>query len=266
MYRGSAISTDNTTIYVAPFNSYDIYCYQVKEDVWSEHQNRCPQKNFGLVVFGNKLTAVGGENSGDVTDKVLTLQQGKWIEELPPLAQACSDPAIVSTDSHLLTIGGYAENRWSSSVDLLCKGDRNWTSLSYLPTRTARPSATLIGKNIYIMANLEHSFFSSLADVLANKKPLPRLTWHSLLPFPPIASPCAFIPSSCSLGGQLVIVTSDGAIYQLLRGKWEKCGNLSGTDRHLCLLASPSSSTMVAVGAVSSSGDDKVTVDVCMIV
>ena len=82
------MAIDNDTIYIAPNDSYDIHCYQVKEDVWRKHQNKCPQKHFGLVVFGNELTAVGGEDaSGHDTDKVLTLRQGRWIEELPPLTQ-----------------------------------------------------------------------------------------------------------------------------------------------------------------------------------
>ena len=146
-------------------------------------------------------------------------------------------------------------------MELLHRGDRAWTSLTSLPTTTARLSATLIGEHIYIMANKEHSFFISLADVLANKKSLPRLKYQPLPPFPPTVS--IFAPSSCSLGGQLVIVATDGTIYQLLHGKWEECGHLSGGNRRLCLLAS-TSNTMVAVGRYGY-GDIDI-VDVCIVV
>ena len=255
------MATDDNTICIAPDGSHDLYYYQVKEDMWKKGQNRCPQKNFALVVFGNELTAVGGEDaSGCVTGKVLTLRQGKWIEELPPLIQLRSDSAVVSTDSHLFAIGGYTGNDWCSSVELLHRGDQAWTSLTSLPTTTTHPSATVIGENIYIMANWKNSFFSSLADILANKKSFPLLTWQPLPLFKFINT-----PSSCSLEGQLVIVVSDGTIYQLLHGKWKECGHLSGEYRHFCLLASPSPRTMVAVGG-GYNEIDKVTVDECIVV
>ena len=267
MYRGSAVASDNNTVYIAPGGSHKIYHYQVKEDVWSEHQIICPHKNFGLAVFGNELTTVGGEDtSGHVTGNVLTFRQGMWIKELPPLTWPRSDPAVVSTDCHLLSIGGHTGgDGWCSSVELLHKEDRAWTSLTSLPTTTFYPSVTLIRKYIYIMAEWEQSFFSSISDILANKKPLPPLTWHPLPSFPPTVSPYIFTPSSCSLGGQLVIVVSDDTVYQLLHGKWEKCGHLSGVDRHRCILASPSPHTMVAVGAsYYVRRYDGHTVDVCI--
>ena len=252
------MATDSNTIYMAPYDSHVIYRYYVKEDVWSEYQHRCPKRDFGLVVFGNKLTAVGGrDESGRVTGNVLTLRQGEWIEELPPLTQPRSSPAVVSTDSHILAIGGHTGY---NSVELLHRGDQAWTSLTSLPTTTTRPSAILIGEHIYIMANGKHSFFSSLTDILAN---LPALKWQSLPSLPPTVKYDPVTPSSCSLGGQLVIVDSDGTIYQLLHGKWEKCGHLSGTGRYrsFSILASPSTHTVVAVG-----GGRCDIVDVCIIV
>ena len=266
MWRGSAVASDNNVIYIAPDGSYDIYCYKVKDDVWTKHRNRCPQGDVRLVLFGNELTAIGGRDaSGHVTGRVLTLRQGKWIEELPSLIQPRTNPAVVSTDSHLLSIGGFTGDDWCSSVELLHKGDQAWTSLAPLPTTTYFLSATLIGEHIYIMADSKHSFVCSLTDILANKNPLPPLIWRLLPPFPPTVKST---PSSCSLGGQLVIVASDGAIYHLLHGKWKKCGHLSGVYRDRCLLASPSPNTMVAVGAASYSisQDDDITVDVCIIV
>ena len=257
------MSTDDDTIYIAPAESYDMYCYKFKEDVWSDCQNRCPQRNFGLVVFGNKLTAVGGRDaSGCVTGKVLTLRQGKWIEELPPLTQPRSSPAVVSTNSHLLTIGGHTGDGWCSSVELLHRGDRAWTSLTSLPTTTHCPSATVIGEHIYIIANEIHSFFSSLADVLANKKPLPPITWQPIGVLPS-GNSRGSTPSSCSLGGELVIVTWDGTIHQLLGGDWVECGRVSENARYFCLVSTPSPDTMVVIGGIQT--DDERNVEVCTV-
>ena len=265
MIRGSTVS-DNDIVYLAPDGSNDIYCYQVKEDKWTKSTPRCPHKDFGLVILGKELVAIGGVSDDGVTGRVLTLRKKKWIQELPPLIQPRYDAAVVSTDSHLLTIGGKtSDSSRLSSVELLRRGDPAWTSLTSLPTATGEPSATLIGQSLYIFADNKNVYFSSLDGVLASKKPLTPLLWQRLPPFPPVRYP--YTPSSCSLAGQLVIVDGDGAIYYLLQSSWKSCGQLSGGFRRYCLLATPSPDTMVAVGGgdwlpVSSSD----IVDVCIVV
>ena len=265
MCKGSAVATDSNTIYIAQPNSHNIYCYQVKEDTWTTHKAKCPQKNVGLVVFNRKILAIGGQfDDGRVTGKVFSLRKEYWRKELPPLTQPCHNPAIVCGDNFLVSIGGYTSSGYGnpcSSVELFHTGDSAWTFLTSLPTPAEDPSATLIGEFLYVMANGKHGYICQLTDLLANKKPLPPLTWQPLPPFPPTVSDT---PSSCSLGGQLVIVGGDRTIWQLIGSSWSACGTVSGRYRGLCLLASPSQHTMVAVGAAN--GDDAVTVDVCTVV
>ena len=260
MWRGSAVATDDA-IYITPGGSYYIYCYQVKEDTWTTHKAKCSQKDFALAVFNGEVLAIGGLSDDDhATNKVLTLQEENWREELPPLTQPRIDAAVVSTENFIISIGGFISSYGSpcDSVELFHAGDPAWTSLASLPIAADLPSATLIGELIYIMADREHGYFCTLNNKM---KSLPPLTWQPLPPFPPKVT-TTFTPSSCSLGGQLVIVASDGTIYQLLQGKWEECGHLSGEYRRHCLLVSPSTYTMVAMGAYSS-GYDMFIVDLC---
>ena len=263
MRRGSAV-VDNEIVYLTPLGSNDIYCYQVKEDNWTKSIPSCPQSNFRLGVFGKELVAIGGRCGDSVTGRVLTLRKQKWIQELPPLAQPRSDAAVVSADSHLLTIGGRTSDCRLSSVELLCRGDPAWTFLTSLPTNTDEPSATLIGELLYVIADNNNAYFCSLADILANKKPHPPIPWQLLPPFPSVIY--SFTPSSCSLAGQLVIVDENGTIYYLIQSSWEKCGQLSGGYRGYCLLSTPSPDTMVAVGAVGWIPDNRDIVDVCIVV
>ena len=262
MWRGSAVSTDNK-IYIAPYDSHDIYCYRVKEDTWTKHKATCPQADFGLAEFNGEILAIGGRSGDRVTGKVLTLREEDWREELPPLTQPRRFPAVVSTHNYLFAIGGYtSRGDTCSSVELFHTGDAAWTSLTSLPT-PADPAVALIGDILYVMANKEHGYLCSLADILDNKKPRPPLTWKPLPPFPPVVSGYVFTPSSCSLGGQLVIVGGDGTIFQLLHGEWSECGHLTGGYRGYCLLSSPSPATMVAVGDWFSEYGD--TVDICTV-
>ena len=262
MYRGAAAAIDNNTIYIAPDSSHDIYCYKLKEDTWTTHKARCPQTDFGLIVFNNKVLAIGGQSDdGRVTGKILTLREEHWREELPPLTQPHHDLAVVSRDNFLVSIGGCTSSGYEdpcSSVELFHTGDPAWTSLTSLPTPAKYPSATLIGELIYVMADKEHGYNCQLTDLMANKKP-----WQPLPPFPHTVR---HTPSSCSLGGQLVIVDSDETIWQLIYSRnssWSVCGTVSGVHRRLCVLASPTPHRMVTVGSGSGYG---FTVDVCSVV
>ena len=163
-----------------------------------------------------------------------------------------------------MSIGGFTspnDKDPCSTVELFHTGDAAWTSLTSLPTPALYPSATLIGELIYVMADEEHGYICQLTDLLANKKPLPPLAWKSLPPLPRTMS----IPSSCILGGQLVVVGRDRTIWQLIDSSWSACGTLSGSYREFCLLTSPTPHTMVAVGAYVGPGND-VIVDVCIVV
>ena len=251
MRRGSAVATDTNTIYIAPSDSSGIYCYQVKEDKWTKHRFNCPLKNIGIATFQNEVIAVGGQSDDGFTGKVLTLQEDSWKEILPPLTQPRSDAAVVSTNDCLLSIGGWNGNS-CSSVEVLHTGDQAWTSLTSLPTPSGRPSATLTGELICVMADKEHGYFCSLTDLLAHR------TWQSL---PCLPSKVNITPTLCCLEGQLVTVDAEGTVFQQLGGQWMECGQVSTTYRPHCLLVAPSPDTMVLVGGVT---DNNCTVDVCM--
>ena len=195
---------------------------------------------------------------------MLTLRRGKWIEELPPLMYHRSNPAVVSVGNDcLLCIGGKLSANHTSSVELLY-GDV-WVPLTALPVPTYYPSATLMGENLYVMADYTHGYFCSIAhlqtDNTANSSLTP-LQWIALPP-PPVGS----TPAITSLRNRLTIIDSS-AIFVLAEGggEWVKCGRLSGSERSLSLVASVSASTMVVVGGFSGpeSDVDADIVDLCI--
>ena len=263
MWGGSAVVFNRNTLFVTPSASSNIFCYKVREDKWTKLKIACPQKSSGLTLFFFRtLVAVGGLLGDKVTGKVLTLriQSGEWREELPPLAHPRYSPAVVSMERYLVVIGGNSvSGNGCCSVELLHSGDPTWTSLASLSMPTFYPSATLIEKHLFVIANKDSGYFCSLTDLPTNKELLPRLTWQSLPRFPSTVR--HFTPSSCSLGGQLIIVDDSGRMFQLQGMNWKACGTLSGGKRALCLLASLSPNSMAAIGSTFLECDD--IVDIC---
>ena len=69
----------------------------------------CPYSDSALVIIDGELTAVGGvEGRSSFTNKLFTLQQRGWAEKYPPMNNACSRTAVVSTSDgdNIMVIGG----------------------------------------------------------------------------------------------------------------------------------------------------------------
>ena len=73
MARGSA-TTDGQFAYFAPGASNLMYKYELSTDEW-EQLPSCPHRDTGLVIINKELTAVGGEDWTDYTNKLLSLRE-----------------------------------------------------------------------------------------------------------------------------------------------------------------------------------------------
>ena len=80
MARGSA-ATDGRFVYITPHRPYgstSLYQYECSTDEWMELPS-FPYENSGLAIIDSELTTVGGYGAGR-TNRLFTLQQGKWVE------------------------------------------------------------------------------------------------------------------------------------------------------------------------------------------
>ena len=255
MSRGSSV-TDNNFAYFTPYGSKEVYRYTINTDEWL-HLPPCPHFHSALVIVDNELTAVGGYSGRSRTNKLVTLRQGRWVEEYPPIGRGRSCAACVGTsnvhDMNIIVIGGFGEGGWTTAVDLLNTHSRRWSTLTSLPKPLTGPSAVVRGDLLYVIGgNCVYSYsLSALPDSTRLDKSLPSPIWKPLPDLPLHNSTPAI------LAGQLVCVGGrggsggrsprDDSIHQLVDRQWVKIGYLS-IGRDDCLVVTPSPDKMLVVG------------------
>ena len=275
MSRGSATS-DLQYAYFMPELSRSVYRYKWSTEKWDELPP-CPYSYSALVIIDGALIAVGGYDGSNFTNKLFTLRQRQWVEELPPMKTARSKTAVVSTSDgeYVLVIGADGGCSWTTTVELFQVRSRTWYELTHLPRPLIFPSATICGNLIHVIGGDDNGFSCSLQDLPSSDQPTMSqsrsrtiISWTPLPPLPVTASTAA------TLCGQLVIIgglrgrSSVNSIHQLVDRQWMEIGSMS-SDRRRCLAVSPSPDKMMIVGGwgrVFSVATDRDSVEECVVV
>ena len=252
MTRGSATIDHQVTYFMSP-DSNSIYTYEWNTEVWNKLPS-CPYHNCALVIIENTLTTVGGCNRSGRTNKLFTLKQQQWVKEYPPMNNARSDPAVVSTSGGdcIIVIGGYGDiDDWSASVELFQVKSRRWYKLTDIPQPLTDPSATICGNQLYVIGSDANGYLCSIPSISepVTSQSISRLiSWISLPRLPVTYSTAA------TLHGQLVIIggwqgwSEVDSIHQLVDGQWVEIGSMSSGGRRECLVVSPSPDRIIIVG------------------
>ena len=153
MSRGSA-AADGRFAYITPAGMNLIYQYEWNTDKWKELP-RCPYRDAGLVIFENKLTAIGGYDGSRCIKKLATLvsKSLNWTKDsYPSMRNAYASPGVVGTSGYLIVIGG--EVCVTTTVDLYDSKERKWYELKSLRIKNSpvnKPFATISGDRIYMI-------------------------------------------------------------------------------------------------------------------
>ena len=250
MYRGSA-AADHNMVYVTPESTNNIYQYHVRDDKWKKLPSS-PYQDSGLVVRDNTLVAIGGVQTNNFMKKVFSLRGKKWKEDLPPLNNARSSPAVATHSTYIFAIGGYSDfNTRVATVEILEQYSK-WTVLDNLPHPLPHPSATVCGSKFYVVGANGDGYSCSLSQIATSSHPMrspPVLTWTPIPPSPVTRSTIACLSNKPLLVGGADRNTHaySPTIYILSQGQWVECGSLSD-GRYYCLVASLSEKEMVVVG------------------
>ena len=254
MIRGSA-TTDHQIAYFSSLHSNSIYSYEWITEQWKQLQHS--YNGSVLVIVNGELTTVGGICEYNYTTKLLTLRQGRWVEEHPPMKTARSWPAVVSTSDgdYIIVIGGLGGG-WTATVELFQVKTRRWYKLTNLPQPLSFPSATICGNQVHVIGGGD-GFSCSLQALPSSDEPitpqsLPDLiSWTPLPPLPVTRSTIA------TLSGQLVIIggrqggSQVNSIHQLVGGQWVEIGSMT-SGREWCLSVSPSPDRVMIVGGLKA--------------
>ena len=268
MERGS-VTSDLQYAYFTPNNSHSVYRYEWSTEKWDELP-QCRYRYSALVIIDGALTAVGGFDRRyhiHYTNKLFTLRQRQWVEELPPMKTACWTTVVSTSDGeYVLVIGGHVGGgRWTTTVELFQVRSRKWAKLTHLPQSLTYPSATICGNLIHVIGGDGDGFSCSLQDLYQPTTSESRsrtiiLSWSPLPPLPVTESTAA------NLCGQLVIIggvrgrSSFKSILQLVDGQWVEIGSMS-SGRVNCLVVSPSPDKMMIVGGGTDSVEECVVLE-----
>ena len=206
MKRGSAV-TDQNVAYFTPSVSNEVYRYTISTNSWL-NLPPCPHSSSALVIIDKELTAVGGYSGGNRTNKLVTLRQGQWVEEYPPMGSVRRRAACVGISNvhhvNVIVIGGYGGGGWTTAVELLNTHSRRWSTLTSLPEPLPRPSAVVCGYLLYVIGGycVYSYLLSALPDSTRPNKSLQSPIWK-LLPDLPLHRST---PAATILAGQLVCV------------------------------------------------------------
>ena len=268
IHRGCATS-DHQFAYFMPGNSTSVYSYEWSTELWRQLPS-CPYRDSALVIIDCELTTVGGMRMGERkydenTNKLMTLRQGIWVEEYPPMKTAQSQPAAVCTSDgdYIIVIGrpsftaliGRCAAGGTVTVELFQVKTRQWYEITDQTQPLNCPSATICGNQLHVIGSDYNvvGYSYSLQALPSSEEPitpqsLPDLMSWTFLPRLPVID-----PTIATLSGELIIIGGEqhgslvNSIYQLVKGQWVKIRSMT-SGRKKCLSVSPSPDRVMIVG------------------
>ena len=239
---------------------HNVYSFTYTEDLWGLLK-QCKYKNFGMAVVNDRLTTIGGEQSG-TTIKNLFCVSGKPLkewEEIPLMPTARATPAVVRTSAHLIVAGGRGQ-RSLSTVEVLNVNTFQWFSAKSSPEAFSHPHITLCSKYLYLSQN-KSIFSCSVEDLLKSREFASTITsavWKRLadIPVPYNASLTTLKWHVLAIGGSEEFAGGkiSGAIHRYNKNSdsWIVVGEMP-TPRFNTLAANTHFRELVVVGGYNHS-------------
>ena len=244
MSRGAAVAHGGVGYFSSDY-SRDVFAYDSEKDDWSQLPE-CPQRDFGLAVINNLLTAVGGVSSGfysgALTNRLVSFSGSKWVTIFPPMPTKRGHLAVISAQNYLIAAGGYL-----STVEVMNTDTQKWYTAASLPQPVWDMSATICGGRLYLWGDFSSTVFTCTLDSLLH-------SCHSSSQTPPHTNEAgvwqriADVPmkySTCTtLNGRVLAVggmdshgtpTANVYMYNGDSNSWQLVGHMS-TARFLCLV------------------------------
>ena len=270
MARGAAVVHDGVSVgYFRPDGSNDVFAYNSKKDDWRKLP-QCPQRNFGLAVLNNLLTAVGGLSmDGEHTNHLVSFNGSKWVKMFPPMPTKQYWPAVITAQNHLIAVGGWGVGGFLSTVEVMNIGTQTWYTAGSLPEPVQLMSVTICGGRLYLLGgwnkndNSTRAVFTCKLDSLFHSCHQPSQTPSHTINEASVWQRIADVPMWCStcttLNGRLLAVggedssgihTADVYMYDNDSDTWPCVGYMSKA-RSRCLVVGLKDCIIAVGGYVS---------------
>ena len=271
MKRGAAVAHGSVGYFSSEY-SHDVFAYDSEKDDWSKLPE-CPQKDFGLAVINNLLTAVGGLSSGPIssTNRLVSFNGSKWVTIFPPMPTKRHYLAVISVQNYLIAAGGVGEGLTVlSTVEVMNIATREWYTAASLPEPVYLMSATVCGGRLYLLGgkyttnNPTRAVFTCTLDSLLHSCHPPSQTpphtneagvWQRIADVPMTHSTCTTLNGRVlAFGGRdsHYTPTADVYMYNADSDSWPLVGHMS-TARSECLVVGLRDCIIAVGGYISSS-------------
>ncbi len=131
-----------------------------------------PTYYSAFVVHDSELLLVGGCEypTGEITNKVFTMRDGRFVETLPPMKERRRSLSAVSSGSALVV----ARGEWATSVEVFKDGQ--WTTAPFLPSAGSDMKSALHGDQWYLITSFGKVFCASLQSLVSGGNQSPSET------------------------------------------------------------------------------------------
>ena len=157
--------------------------YNVHTNQWSALPIATPHCGFALAVLNDKLVIAGGcMKSGEITNKVLVLDEGEWTY-YNEMRTARYNLAAVGYQSMLITVGGLIDNvRTDVAItEILDTANGSWYTCSDLPMPHYQLKCVVMNNVLYVLGGKHLSpstqAFAASIDNLSSSH---QLRWHPI--------------------------------------------------------------------------------------
>ena len=269
MCRGSATVCGNVA-YFRPAFTGQVLSYNSDTKEWSTLPE-CSTKHFSLTVVNGLVTTVGGVQSRNCTNTLLSLmEEGRrqeWVEHFPPMPTKRKLNAAICNGKALLVAGGEGErntklrkgdvNKYTvlTTVEVMDTDTRQWSTASSLPQPTSDATVTICGDRVYLVGGKNQDgqrtklVFTCYLNALLQSQSS-HSVWNTVTD---IAVKCT---TCVTLNGQLLAVGGEDAhekdtnniySYNTETSSWDVISHMP-TPRRWCLVAVLPGNKLMVVG------------------
>ena len=277
MASGSATAVGKV-VYIQPWGSSKVYSFDGDVTRWTELPD-CGKRECSLVVVRGQVTAVGGCTDVEDFSTLASLEirpgrRSRWVVRLKNMPTKRYSAAAVSNKEVLIVMGGFADGRPLSSVEIMDVESEQWYIASSLPSMFHRHSAALYGNSVYVLGGKDPSgmttsvFQSSISLLLLRAVSATcRNTdvdspWKKLCPLPLSFTTSLLV---CNVSGYKQLVafggyytdkqqrSSDVHVYDTSNNSWRQAGAMI-SPRSSCICAALSNVGVIVVGGKNRLG------------
>ncbi|XP_064397083.1 uncharacterized protein LOC135343962 isoform X2 [Halichondria panicea] len=211
-----------------------VLVYTPDQDSWDELPPP-PVDDFTIATLRGRLLVVGGRDKStkQKTNIILTYDESsrQWIQSLPPMTKALTEPIIVGYQDHLIVIGGVDSNSTDIADVNILNTSNKWITAEPFPRTNDSYNTCLIGDTLYLVGSLgtKEVFGAHVPSLILRAS---SGVWESVAKVPFYgSSPIAIGNTLLTVGGSKEKglgnnTTSSIYLYDPTKDQWTQCGDL----------------------------------------